>query len=189
MPEPQEVTILLERAQRGDREAANRLLPLVYQELRGVASRAMRRERPGHMLQATALVHEAYLRLFREQALTFENRAHFFGIAARSMRQILVEHARARQAAKRDGGQRPAQLDENVAGAGPRSVDLLALDEALERLAATDERQARIVELRYFGGLSVEETAEALQLSPATIKREWTVARAFLFRELSPSCR
>lgn len=189
MPGPQEVTILLERAQRGDREAADRLLPLVYQELRGVAGRAMRRERPGHLLQATALVHEAYLRLFRDAGLTFENRAHFFGIAARSMRQILVEHARARQAAKRAGGLEAVPLEDGMARTEAPPVDLLALDEALDRLAASDARQARIVELRYFGGLSVEETAEALGLSPATVKREWTVARAFLFRELSAPCQ
>jgi RNA polymerase sigma factor (TIGR02999 family) len=179
------ITGLTERARGGDMLALEQLVPLVYGELRRLAARYMRRERPGQSLQATALVHEAYLRLFKDDDLSFQNRAHFLGIAARSMRQILVEHARARDAAKRGGERRRITLDEGVAVGQPLDVDVLALDEVLERLAARDPHQARIVELRYFGGLTNEETAEALGVSPATVKREWAVARAWLFRELT----
>jgi RNA polymerase sigma factor (TIGR02999 family) len=161
------------------------LFPLVYGELRRIAAREMRREKPGRTLQTTALVHEAYLRLLKDASLSFENRAHFLGIAARAMREILIEHARARAARKRGGGAVRLTLDDLVAQTPSPSVDVLALDEALQRLARLDQRHARVVELRYFGGLSVEETAAALSLSPATVKRAWTVARAWLYRELA----
>jgi RNA polymerase sigma factor (TIGR02999 family) len=163
----------------------NELFPLVYAELRRIAAREMRRERPGRTLQTTALVHEAYLRLLKDASLSFESRAHFLGIAARAMREILIEHARGRGARKRGGGAVRLTLDELSAPVAAPSVDVLALDEALQRLARLDERHARVVELRYFGGLSVEETAAALDLSPATVKRAWTLARAWLYRELA----
>ena len=169
----------------GNRAVYDELFPLVYAELRRVAAREMRREKPGRTLQTTALVHEAYLRLLKNASLSFENRAHFLGIAARAMREILIEHARARAARKRGGGDVRLILDDLAAAVPSPPVDVLAIDEALERLARLDARHARVVELRYFGGLSVEETAEALGLSPATVKRAWTLARAWLFRELS----
>ncbi len=184
-PTPGAVTQLLARAKAGNAAALEELVPLVYVELRRIAGRYVRRERAGHSLQATALVHEAYLRLLKDADLTFENRAHFLGIAARSMRQILVEHARARDAEKRGGERQRVTLDEGVAAGGPVDVDLLALEEALERLAALNAHHARIVELRFFGGLTNEETAAALDISPATVKRAWVVARAWLFRELT----
>jgi len=159
----------------------------VYAELHQQAARAMGRETPEHTLQATALVSEAYLRLIDQSRVQWRNRAHFFGVAAQLMRRILVDHARGRLAAKRGGGVRQLTLDDaDPVGASPNdeAVDVLALHEALERLAALDPGQARIVELRYFGGMTIEDTAEALDLSPATIKREWAVARAWLRREL-----
>jgi RNA polymerase sigma factor (TIGR02999 family) len=160
------------------------LFPLVYDELRRIAARYMSRERAGQTIQATALVNEAYMRLAGERPGDFANRTHFIAIAALSMRQILVQRARARQAAKRGG--RPAQvtLDESLLADQGRAIDLVALDEALTRLAAIDAGQARIVELRYFGGLTVEETAEAVGVSPATVKREWAMARAWLKQSL-----
>jgi RNA polymerase sigma factor (TIGR02999 family) len=163
-------------------------LPAVYAELRRQAGRAMRRESPENTLQATALVHEAYLRLVDQRRVVWRNRAHFFGLAAQLMRRILVDHARERHAAKRGGGLRQLTISEaNAPAPSPpdEGVDVLALHEALERLAALDPDQARLVELRYFGGLSIEETAEALDVSPATVKREWAIARAWLRRELS----
>lgn len=184
-PNPGAVTALLERAKGGQPAALDELVPLVYGELRRIAGRCMRRERPGQSLQATALVHEAYIRLLKDEGLSFENRAHFLGIAARAMRQILVEHARARDADKRGGERRRITLDDDVASGQPADVDLLALDEVLERLAALNADHARIVELRFFGGLTNEETAAALGISPATVKRAWVVARAWLFRELT----
>lgn len=184
-PPPGAITKLLERSRGGHAAALEQLVPLVYAELRRIASRYMRRERPGQSLQATSLVHEAYLRLLEDEDLSFQNRAHFLGIAARSMRQILVEHARARDAEKRGGDRRRITLDDAIASGQPLDVDVLALNEALERLARQDARHARIVELRFFGGLTNEEAAEALGVSPATVKRGWTVARAWLFRELT----
>jgi RNA polymerase sigma factor (TIGR02999 family) len=184
-PTPGAITQLVADARGGDTLALEKLVPLVYSELRRLAARYVRRERPGQSLQATALVHEAYLRLLKDDDLSFQNRAHFLGIAARSMRQILVEHARSRDAVKRGGERRRITLDEAVAAGEPLDVDLLALDEALERLAQRDAQQSRIVELRFFGGLTNEETAEALGISPATVKRAWAVARAWLFRELT----
>jgi len=184
-PPPGAITQLLEQARGGQPAAVEQLVPLVYGELRRIAARYLRRERQGQTLQATALVNEAYLRLLKDEDLSFQNRAHFLGIAARSMREILVEHARARAAAKRGGARQRITLDDWVAAQGPMDVDLLAVDEALERLAALDPGQAKIVELRFFGGLTNEEAAEALGVSPATTKRAWAVARAWLFRELT----
>jgi len=160
------------------------LLPIVYQELRRLAAGYLRREKPGQTLQPTALVHEAYLRLMKDRPGRWQNRAHFCAIAAHSMRQILIERARARGAAKRGGARQRITLDEGLVAGGDRSIDLIALDEALQRLAEIDPEQARLVELRFFGGLTIEETAEALDMSPATVKRHWTVAKAWLTREL-----
>jgi RNA polymerase sigma-70 factor (ECF subfamily) len=181
-----EITDLLAAWSGGDRAALDRLLPLVYAELRRVAARRLARERAGHTLVPTALVHEAYLRLVEQHSAQWQGRAHFFGVAAELMRRILVDHARARAAAKRGAGQTLVSLDaaREPRGPGAPDVDVLALNAALDRLAELDPRQARIVELRYFGGLSVDETALILDLSPATVKRAWTMARAWLFREL-----
>lgn len=181
-----QISELVDDASRGHAEAMSALLPIVYQELRRVAAGYLRRERPGQTLQATALVHEAYLRLLREQQVSWQNRAHFCALAANSMRQILVERARARNAAKRGGGLHRITLDDAIAPAhaDDAAVDIDALDEALTRLAALDPQQARLVELRYFGGLTIEETAEVLGVSPATVKRSWVVAKAWLRKEL-----
>jgi RNA polymerase sigma-70 factor (ECF subfamily) len=180
-----QISDLVDDASRGHADAMSALLPVVYQELRRVAAGYLRRERPGQTLQATALVHEAYLRLLREQQVSWQNRAHFCAIAANSMRQILVERARARNAAKRGGGLHRITLDEAVAPAlADEAVDIDALDQALTRLATLDPQQARLVELRYFGGLTIEETAEVLGVSPATVKRSWVVAKAWLRKEL-----
>ena len=173
----------------GDRQSLDSLLPIVYQELRRLAAAYLRRERPGQTLQPTALVHEAYLRLLKDRPDRWQNRAHFCAIAAHSMRQILIERARARGAQTRGGAQPRVTLDEGLVAGGERSFDLVALDEALERLVAMDPEQARLVELRFFGGLTVEETADAMQISPATVKRHWAVARAWLARELEGNSR
>lgn len=165
--------------------SAARLMPIVYDELRRLAAGYLRRERPGQTIQATALVHEAYLRLVAEQAHHWKNRTHFLAVAALSMRQILVERARRRAAAKRGGNPERITLDDHLLASEPSGVDVLALDEALNRLARLDAQQARIVELRYFGGLTIEEIAETLDISPATVKRHWTLARAWLKRELA----
>ncbi len=185
-----DVTQLLLGWSVGDRSAGEALMAAVYDELHRQAARAMARETPEHTLQATALVSEAYLRLIDQRRVQWRNRAHFFGVAAQLMRRILVDHARTRQAAKRGGGVRQLTLGDGVsAGEMPdeSGVDVLALHHVLERLAAIDPNQARIVELRYFGGLTIEDTAEAMGVSPATIKREWAVARAWLRRELGVS--
>jgi RNA polymerase sigma factor (TIGR02999 family) len=171
-----------------DDRPVDAMLPIVYEELRRLAAAYLRRERPGQTLQPTALVHEAYLRLMKDRPDRWQNRAHFCAIAAHSMRQILIERARARGAQKRGGAQPRVTLDEALVAADGRespSVDLVALDEALARLEAIDADQARLVELRFFGGLTIEETAEAMNISPATVKRHWTVARAWLARELA----
>jgi RNA polymerase sigma factor (TIGR02999 family) len=182
-----DVTGLLLAWGRGDQSAADRLVAAVYEELHRQAGRAMRREGGEHTLQATALVHESYLRLVDQRRVEWRNRAHFFAIASTVMRRVLVDHARARLTAKRGGGVVPITLAGAGHGGAPETddVDLLALHEALERLAALDPEQARLVELRYFGGLTIEETAEALGVSPATVKREWALARAWLRRELA----
>ena len=178
-----DVTGLLRRWSEGDKQALEGLLPLVYEELRALAASCFRSERPDHTLQPTALVHEAYLRLIGQEHVAWQNRAHFFGIAAQMMRRILVDHARARHAAKRGGGQVTLMLDDAVALPKQRNVDLLALDAALTELAELDARQSQIVELRFFAGLSIEDTARVLAISPATVKREWATARAWLRRE------
>lgn len=185
---PHSITLCLQRMRDGDPAAAGELLPLVYDELRAMAGQMMRSGRPGHTLQPTALVHEAYLRLLGQQPGSWQNRSHFFGIAAQAMRRILVDHARRKHAGKRDGGDR-ITLDDALVEAPQRSLDLMALDDALTRLGELDPRQARVVELRFFAGLDVEQTAEALGISPATVKRDWTFARAFLQREMDDQDR
>jgi RNA polymerase sigma factor (TIGR02999 family) len=184
-PSPPDVTGLLHDWQRGDAAALDRLLPLVYDELRRVARARLRAERPGHSLQATALVHEAYLRLVGAGA-TPRNRTHLFAMAARLMRQILVDHARRRDARKRGGSVTMIALDEAVPAPPVATVDLLALDEALTELTALDPRLCQVVELKFFAGLNIDEMAEALRVSPATIERDWTVSRAWLHQRLSP---
>ena len=168
----------------GDQGAREALIPLVYDELRRLARRYLRRERPDHTLQSAALVNEAYLRLIRQEHPQWQNRAHFFGVAAQLMRHILVDHARNRAAAKRGAGAPRLTLDPDIALPQERDVDLMALDDALNQLAALDPQQSRLVELRFFGGLSIEETSVVLGVSPATVKREWATARAWLQREM-----
>jgi RNA polymerase sigma factor (TIGR02999 family) len=179
------VTLLLVDWRNGNQEALNQLMPLVYDELHGLAKRYMSRERDGHTLQTNALVNEAYLRLVNQQGVDWQNRAHFFAIAAQVMRHLLVDHARAKQYAKRGGGSQQVTLNEGSALVDESPIEVLALNEALDRLAVVDLRKSRIVELRYFGGLSSEETAEVLGVSEITVKREWLKAKAWLFRELS----
>lgn len=180
-----QVTKLLQAMEAGDPTAADRLIPLLYDELRVLAGRLMRAERPDHTLQPTALVHEAYLRLVDQRQVQWQGRAHFLGLAARMMRRVLVDHARARATAKRGGEQVRVTLDDETLASDERGLELLALDEALERLAEEDPRAGRVVELRFFGGLTVEETAGVLETSPVTVKRDWQYARAWLSRALS----
>jgi RNA polymerase sigma-70 factor, ECF subfamily len=179
-----EVTALLSRLTQGDQQAAAKLIPLVYKELRQIAARYMGHERPGHTLQTTALVHEAYLKLVDSPSPNFQNRAHFLAVSAQVMRHILVDHARARARDKRGGPQSNLPLEEGLVFAPERSSDLVEIDAALEKLAEFDPRQAKIVELRFFGGLTVEETAAVLDISPKTVKRDWSIAKAWLRREL-----
>lgn len=179
------VTALLARWADGDRSVADEILPLVYDELRVIAARYLQRERVGHTLQATAIVHEAYVQLIEQNGLRFENRAHFIGFAARVLRRVLVLYARERGAQKRGGQLRRVTLAESESLALDRSPDLVALDDALTRLASLDPRKARIVELRFFGGMRGREIAEALGVGTATVSREWRSARAWLFAELS----
>jgi RNA polymerase sigma factor (TIGR02999 family) len=179
----QPVSELLAKWQGGDEEALRALLPLVYNELRRLAHHYLQQERPGHTLQSTALVHEVYLKLMKDGTANFENRAHFFGVAAQLMRQILVDYARNRRALKRDFGQR-VTWDDAITWVRKKATDLIALDDALNELAKLDPQQGRVVELRFFGGLSIEETAHVLTISPATVKREWRTARAWLHREM-----
>ena len=183
----EDVTGLLLSWRQGDAQALDRLIPLVYDELRRVARRHLQREQPGHVLQATALVHEVYLRLVDVDRLTLKNRAHFFAVAAKLMRQILVDHARRQYADKRGGGVTMVSLEGVSPAVQPPSVDVLALDQALEALSEIDARQAGVVELRYFAGLSIDEVAEALGFSTATVEREWALAKAWLHRRLTPS--
>jgi RNA polymerase sigma-70 factor (ECF subfamily) len=185
MPATQNVTGMLRDWTNGDQEALDKLIPVVYDELRRQAARYLRGERPGHTLQTTALIHEAYLRLIKQHNVEWKDRAHFYAIAARLMRQILVDHARKRQAAKRGGSDIKVPLEEEMAISPERSVDLVALDEALTRLAGIDPQQSRIVEMRYFSGLSTEETAEVMGVSSRTVKRDWNVAKAWLRQEIS----
>jgi RNA polymerase sigma factor (TIGR02999 family) len=182
-PKPEPVSELLAEYRNGNEESLRRLVPLVYNELRRVAHYQIRKERPDHTLQTTALVHEAYLCLTKQQPMDFENRAHFFAVCAQLMRQILVQYARRRRAAKRDGGHK-LTLDGAIALPKNRSVDLIALDDALTGLSKLDPQQSRIVELRFFGGLSIEETAHVLDISPATVKRHWSTARLWLRNQI-----
>lgn len=182
---PTDVTQLLLDWNAGDQRALAELMPLVYAELRQIAARQLRHERHDHTLQPTALVHEAWLRLVQTNRLTWQNRAHFLGVAAELMRRVLVDHARRRSAGIRGGGETRLVLDEALNVASSRDVNLLALDDALTSLAALDPRQSKIVELKYFGGLEIEEIAEVVGISPATVKRDWQWARAWLHREIS----
>ena len=181
----QNVTELLIGWGNGDKDALDALVPLVYDELRRQASRYLRRERVGHTLQTTALIHEAYLRLVDQKNVPWQNRAHFFGIAAQLMRRILVDHARTKKRAKRGGSDVRVSLSEATLKSPGQNLDIVALDEALERLAEIDEQQSKIVELRFFSGLTVEETAAVLGISPATVKRDWSMAKAWLHRKVS----
>jgi RNA polymerase sigma factor (TIGR02999 family) len=188
MSSDSDVTEMLRAWRAGEAGAAERLFPIVYVELHRRADIAMRREDGGHTLQPTALVNEAYMRLVGQRGPAWQNRSQFYGIAAQMMRRILIDHAREHLAAKRGGGAKQVTLSGvDVAADSDEAIEVLALHEALERLAVLDERQAKVVELRYFGGLSVEEAAEALEISPATVKREWATARAWLKRELAGS--
>jgi RNA polymerase sigma-70 factor, ECF subfamily len=182
-----DVTRFLVDLQSGRPDASSQLIPLVYEELHRLARHQMRHERSDHTLQATALVHEAYLRLVNQSDRTWQNRAHFIGVAAQVMRRILVDYARARKTAKREGMLQRVPLEEFLLFTEQQSEELVALHEALERLAQIDARQSRVVELRFFGGLTVDETAEALGMSSKTVKRDWSVARAWLHREVSKS--
>jgi RNA polymerase sigma factor (TIGR02999 family) len=183
-PERHEVTALLRAWSRGDAAAGDRLVPLVYGQLRRQAARYLRRERRGHTLAPTALVHEVYLRLARHRS-GWKSRAHFFGVAAQAMRRILVDHARRHRAGKRGGSWCRVTLGDAAAAAGPADLDLLALEDALTALAAIDPDKARLVELRFFGGLEIEETAEVMGVSASTVTREWRMARAWLYRRVS----
>ncbi|MGI8639670.1 MAG: sigma-70 family RNA polymerase sigma factor [Pyrinomonadaceae bacterium] len=183
--EPPDITHILQELSDGKADVFDSLMPLVYDELRRQAARFMRRERPNHTLQTTALIHEAFLKLVNQKEVRWQNRAHFFAIAATAMRRILVDYAKTRNREKRGGDAVMLQLDENVeAVASRRSIDLEALDEALNRLAHFDERQARVVELRYFSGLTEQETAEVLGVSPATVRLDWKMAKAWLRNQL-----
>jgi RNA polymerase sigma factor (TIGR02999 family) len=183
-PSPQDVTQLLLAWGQGEQSALDRLIPLVYKELRRLAKRYMAREQPGHLLQTTALVNEAYLQLIDWNKVGWKNRAHFFGVSAQLMRRILVDFARSRNYAKRGGEVRHVSLDEALEVSHHRGPDLVALDDAVNALAVFDPRKTQVVELRFFGGLSVEETAEVLKVSPRTVMREWSLAQAWLNREL-----
>jgi RNA polymerase sigma-70 factor (ECF subfamily) len=184
MSDNPEVTLLLSALTRGDDGAATKLIPVVYNELRRLAGSYMRRERVDHTLQATALVHEAYLKLVEQRSVDWQSRAHFFGVAAQLMRRILIDHARGHTRQKRGGEQRKVSLDEAFVFSEKQADELLAVDDSLNRLAEIDSRQARVVELRFFGGLSVEEAAEVLGVSPKTVKRDWSVAKAWLYADL-----
>jgi RNA polymerase sigma-70 factor (ECF subfamily) len=184
-PSPQQVTQLLVAWSGGDQAARDELMPLVYEELRRLAHQCISRERPGHTLQTSALLNEAYLRLVDQKNIHWQDRAHFFGIAARLMRQVLVDYARKRRYAKRGGDAHRVPLDEAMIVSKERAADVVALDDALKRLAEIDPRQSQIVELRFFGGLSIEETAEVLAVSPGTVMRDWTLAKAWLRRAVT----
>jgi RNA polymerase sigma factor (TIGR02999 family) len=183
-PDCGQVSGLLRAWSDGDRDALNRLTPIVYDELHRLAQRYMQHERPGHSLQTTALVNEAYMRLVDYRGMQWQNRAHFFAVSAQLMRRILVEHAR-RHNLKRGGGIQHISLEETAIVGGDRAADLIALDDAMAELARLDPRKVKVVEMRFFGGLSVEETAEVLQVSPVTVMRDWSTAKAWLYRELT----
>ncbi len=182
---PREVTGLLVAWSEGDHTALEKLMPIVYAELHRLAKRYMGHEHPGHTLQTSALVNEAYIRLIEASGVRWQNRTHFFAVSAQIMRRILVDFARDKQNLKRGGGARQVTLDEGLVVSPESGADLLALDEALERLAVLNERQSRVVELRYFGGLNEDEVAEALKVSPRTVRNDWSLAKAWLYRELS----
>ena len=184
-----EITRLLVEWSNGNRAALDELYPLVYEELRRLARRQMRRERAGHTLQTTALVNDAYLRLIDQTHVRWQNRAHFFAIAARMMRRILIDHARKQSYAKRGGGARPVPLEEAAQVSTAKAAELLALDEALHALAEIDPRRAEVVELRYFGGLTNEEVGEVLRVHPNTVVRDWNLARAWLRKELDGNAK
>jgi RNA polymerase sigma-70 factor (ECF subfamily) len=184
-----QITGLLLRWSEGDSAAREALIPLVYGELRRLARQCLASQRPDHTLQSTALVHEAYLRLVGRTSVHWENRVHFFAVAAQLMRRILVDHARKQRAAKRGGNPLTLVLDESLGLAKKRAVDLIALDDALTDLAALDSRQSQIIELRFFGGLSIEDSSHVLGISPATVKREWATARTWLYQQMSPEER
>src|SRR5262245_11526538 len=184
-PAPHDVTQLLIAWSNGDQAARDRLIPVVYEELHRLARRYMRRESPGHTLQTSALVNEAFLRLVDQRNVHWQNRAHFFGIAAQMMRRILVDYARGRHYAKRGGGEHAMTFDEGLIVSDERSAQVVAVHEALEELSKIDSRKGQIVELRFFGGLSIEETADVLAVSPGTVMRDWTLAKAWLHREMS----
>lgn len=183
---PQQVTQLLIDWRNGDRDALDQLMPLVYDELRRIAKRSRRAHPSGNTLQTTDLINEAYLKLAGKRGIDWQDRVHFFAVAARVMRYLLIDNARAKQSAKRGGGAAQISLNEVALISPERSREILALDEALERLAAMDERKSRIIEMRYFAGMSIEEVAEVLDVSEVTVKREWTRAKAWLYRELKP---
>ena len=185
--QPKEVTQLLIQLTEGNRTVLDELLPLIYSELRSLAANYLRRERSGHTLQPTALVHKAYMRMVDQTRVQWQNRAHFFGVAAQMMRRILVDHARANAAEKRGGDAQKFSLDENIDVSGERAAELVSLDEALRRLAEIDPQKSRVVELRFFGGLSVEETAEVLGVSAPTVKRHWRMAKAWLYGQMQNS--
>jgi len=184
-PSQSDVTQLLVNWSNGDQQALEKLIPLVYGELRRLADRYLRRERPGHTLQSTALVNEAWMKLIDQRNVHWQNRAHFFGVAAQMIRRILVDYARSRHASKRGGHAYKISLEDVVEMPKQRDLDLVALDDALEGLSKVDPQQGRVVELRFFAGLSIEETAEVLRISPATVKRDWVSAKAWLYREMS----
>jgi RNA polymerase sigma factor (TIGR02999 family) len=186
-PSAHDVTLLLQAWGGGDKKALDRLTPLVYRELRRIAGRMMAAERPNHTLQATALVNEAYVRLVDTQQISWQDRAHFLAICARAMREILIDHARSRGSAKRGGGEVAIELDEALAAGPSPEANLLELDDALKRLAEIDPRKSQVVELRFFGGLNLEETAEVLKVSTKTVQRDWDMARGWLYRELRSS--
>ena len=184
-PEPEEVSQLLKDWSDGDQAALDKVMPVVYQELRRLAHHYMRKERVGHTLQTTALVNEAYLRLADYKKMRWQSRTHFFAVAAQVMRRILVENARSRNYAKRGGGAQKVEFDETAVVSAGRSAEVIAVDEALTELESWDARKGRIVELRFFGGLSIDETAEFLQVSPTTVQREWRSAKAWLYKAIS----
>ena len=183
--DPAGVTALLQQIRQGDRAAESDLIPLIYNQLQAIARRQMAHERPDHSLQATILVHEAFLRLVGDSQIDWSNRAHFFALASRVMRRMLVDHARAANAQKRPGARQKVELDSALVFVEAQAADVMALDQALERLAAWDARQCRVVEMHFFGGLGFEEIGEVLSVSPRTAKRDWSMARAWLYRELS----
>ncbi len=186
-PGTTDTTELLVKWGKGDQQALQELMPRVYDELRRLAAHLLRRERAGHTLQPTALVHEAYLRLVDQTRVDWQNRAHFLGVAAQMLRRVLVDHARAKQRRKRSSGTVVLSFEESLVSGPEQNLDVVALDEALSELARIDPQQSRIVELRFFAGVSIEETAASLAISPATVKRDWAVARAWLYRRLTPS--